>query len=139
MRYPTLAKALGEREPNAGSIVGGGCAGLLDGAHLLCGLSELVSRFDVRDTITDDDRSGASRGQQDHSQTTLSPIAAAQLGGYGTIISFDVAGGAAAADSVCQNTRLIRHATSLGAVDTTMERRSEERRVGKEGRTRGSE
>ncbi len=51
-------------------------------------------------------------------------IAAAQLGGYGTIISFDVAGGAAAADGVCQTTRLIRHATSLGAVDSTMERRA---------------
>ncbi len=51
-------------------------------------------------------------------------IAAAQLGGYGTIISFDVAGGAAAADNVCYKTRLVRHATSLGAVDSTMERRA---------------
>jgi cystathionine gamma-synthase len=51
-------------------------------------------------------------------------IAAAQLAGYGTIISFDVAGGAATADFVCQNTRLIRHATSLGAVESTMERRA---------------
>lgn len=51
-------------------------------------------------------------------------IAASQLGGYGTIISFDVVGGAATADIVCRSTRLIRHATSLGAVDSTMERRA---------------
>jgi cystathionine gamma-synthase len=40
------------------------------------------------------------------------------------MISFDVRGGAAAADSVCQATRLIRHASSLGAVESTMERRA---------------
>jgi len=39
------------------------------------------------------------------------------------MISFDVAGGAAAADAVCHATRLIRHASSLGAVESTMERR----------------
>lgn len=46
------------------------------------------------------------------------------LKGYGTIISFDVRGGAAAANAVCRRTGLIRHATSLGAVESTMERRS---------------
>jgi cystathionine gamma-synthase len=46
------------------------------------------------------------------------------LKGYGTVISFDVRGGAAAADAVCVRTRLIRHATSLGAVESTMERRA---------------
>lgn len=46
------------------------------------------------------------------------------LKGYGTIISFDVRGGAAAADAVCRSTGLIRHATSLGAVESTMERRA---------------
>ena len=46
------------------------------------------------------------------------------LKGYGTIISFDVRGGAAAADAVCRRTGLIRHATSLGAVESTMERRA---------------
>jgi cystathionine gamma-synthase len=51
-------------------------------------------------------------------------LAAAQLGGFGAMISFDVRGGAAAADSVCQATRLIRHASSLGAVESTMERRA---------------
>ncbi|RMD82747.1 MAG: PLP-dependent transferase, partial [Chloroflexi bacterium] len=46
------------------------------------------------------------------------------LKGFGTIISFDVAGGAATADAVCRYVRLIRHATSLGAVESTMERRA---------------
>jgi cystathionine gamma-synthase len=51
-------------------------------------------------------------------------IARAQLKGYGTIISFDVRGGAAAADQVCSGVRLIQHATSLGAVESTIERRA---------------
>jgi cystathionine gamma-synthase len=40
------------------------------------------------------------------------------------MISFDVAGGAAGADAVCRAVRLIRHASSLGAVESTMERRA---------------
>ena len=51
-------------------------------------------------------------------------LASEQLNGFGSIISFDVAGGAAAADRVCQELRLIRHATSLGSVESTMERRA---------------
>jgi cystathionine gamma-synthase len=46
------------------------------------------------------------------------------LKGFGTIISFDVHGGAEFADDVCRNVRLIRRATSLGAVESTMERRA---------------
>lgn len=51
-------------------------------------------------------------------------VAKRVLKGFGTIVSFDVAGGAEAADAVCRRTRLIRHATSLGAVESTMERRA---------------
>jgi cystathionine gamma-synthase len=47
-----------------------------------------------------------------------------QLKGFGTIISFDVRGDAAAADAVCAALQLIQHATSLGAVESTMERRA---------------
>jgi cystathionine gamma-synthase len=47
-----------------------------------------------------------------------------QLAGFGTIVSFDVRGGAAAADAVCAGVRLIQHATSLGAVESTIERRA---------------
>jgi cystathionine gamma-synthase len=51
-------------------------------------------------------------------------VAHAQLKGFGTIISFDVRGDAAAADAVCSRVRLIHHATSLGAVESTIERRA---------------
>lgn len=51
-------------------------------------------------------------------------VARRVLKGFGTIISFDVLGGAHVADSVCRRTRLIRHATSLGGVESTMERRA---------------
>ena len=46
------------------------------------------------------------------------------LQGFGTIISFDLLGGGEFADDVCRNLRLIRHATSLGAVESTIERRA---------------
>jgi cystathionine gamma-synthase len=51
-------------------------------------------------------------------------IARQQLHGFGAIISFDVVGGADAADRVCSTVRLIRHATSLGGVESTIERRA---------------
>jgi cystathionine gamma-synthase len=51
-------------------------------------------------------------------------IAKRVLKGFGTIISFDLRGGSEFADVVCRNVRLIRHATSLGAVESTMERRA---------------
>src|SRR5207249_4744973 len=47
-----------------------------------------------------------------------------QLKGFATIISFDIRGGAEAADAVCTRLRLIQHATSLGAVESTIERRA---------------
>lgn len=51
-------------------------------------------------------------------------VAKRVLAGFGTLISFDLRGDAEVADRVCANTRLIRHATSLGAVESTMERRA---------------
>jgi cystathionine gamma-synthase len=47
-----------------------------------------------------------------------------QMEGFGTIISFDVRGDASAADAVCAGVQLIQHATSLGAVESTIERRA---------------
>lgn len=44
--------------------------------------------------------------------------------GYGAMISFLVSGGAAAADAVCENVQLITHATSLGGVESLIERRA---------------
>ena len=50
-------------------------------------------------------------------------IAASQLKGFGTIISFDMKGVAEMADVICTRLKLIRHATSLGGVESTIERR----------------
>lgn len=44
--------------------------------------------------------------------------------GFGAVVSFDVEGGAERADAVCRSVRIIRHATSLGGVESTMERRA---------------
>ena len=44
--------------------------------------------------------------------------------GFGAVVSFDVHGGAAPADVVCGSVLIIRHATSLGGVESTMERRA---------------
>lgn len=51
-------------------------------------------------------------------------IARRQLRGFGAMISFELHGGAEAADRVCSSVRLIRHATSLGGVESTIERRA---------------
>lgn len=51
-------------------------------------------------------------------------VARRVLKGFGSIISFDLRGGAEFADAVCRSVQIIRHATSLGAVESTMERRA---------------
>lgn len=50
-------------------------------------------------------------------------VARVRYPGFGAIVSFDLPD-AAGADRVCAATRIVRHATSLGGVETTMERRS---------------
>ena len=44
--------------------------------------------------------------------------------GFGAVVSFDVHGGAERADAVCRSLQIIRHATSLGGVESTIERRA---------------
>ncbi len=51
-------------------------------------------------------------------------VARRLLRGFGAVISFDLDGGAGLADTVCSSVRLVRHATSLGAVESTIERRA---------------
>jgi len=58
-------------------------------------------------------------GHPSHPQAAL---ARAQMRGGGTVLAFELADGHAA-DRVCHAVRLVRHATSLGGVETTMERR----------------
>jgi cystathionine gamma-synthase len=43
---------------------------------------------------------------------------------FGAMISFDVHGDAGRADAICESLQIIRHATSLGSVETTIERRA---------------
>ena len=43
--------------------------------------------------------------------------------GFGAIVALELAGGADAAEELCARTRLWVHATSLGGVESTMERR----------------
>jgi cystathionine gamma-synthase len=44
--------------------------------------------------------------------------------GFGAMISFEVVGGAAAADAVCTGVGVITNATSLGGVESLIERRA---------------
>jgi len=57
-------------------------------------------------------------------------IAKSQMRGFGAMVSFDVVGGAPAADAVCEAVKLLVPATSLGGVETSIERRG--RYVGEE-------
>jgi cystathionine gamma-synthase len=50
--------------------------------------------------------------------------ARAQMRGFGAIVSFEVGGGGPAADAVCDRVSVIAHATSLGGVETLIERRA---------------
>jgi cystathionine gamma-synthase len=50
--------------------------------------------------------------------------AAKQMSGFGAMLSFEVAGGAAEADAVCAALTVINAATSLGGVESTIERRA---------------
>jgi cystathionine gamma-synthase len=50
-------------------------------------------------------------------------IARAQMSGFGTIVGFETVGTVQDCEAVCDRTRLMVHATSLGGVETTLERR----------------
>jgi cystathionine gamma-synthase len=51
-------------------------------------------------------------------------LARKQMSGFGAMLSFEVEGDAATADEVCARTEFIRNATSLGGVESSMERRA---------------
>jgi len=51
-------------------------------------------------------------------------VAARDHAGFGAVISFEVAGSAADAEQVCAGVQLITHATSLGGVESLIERRA---------------
>jgi cystathionine gamma-synthase len=102
----------------------GATPGVLEAFLALRGLRTLPTRFERAQATA---RSLAARlAQQPAVQRVRYP-------GFGTIISFETAGSADDAQAVCEATRLIVHTTSLGGVDSTMERRARyasERAVG---------
>ncbi|MDQ6615094.1 MAG: PLP-dependent transferase [Actinomycetota bacterium] len=51
-------------------------------------------------------------------------LAARQMRGFGTMVAFEVAGGAEAAEAVCQSVQVVTPGTSLGGVETLIERRA---------------
>lgn len=65
----------------------------------------------------------ASGGQLATRLATHPAVGRVRYPGFGTVVSFELAD-AAAADRACRATRIIRHATSLGGVETSMERRN---------------
>jgi cystathionine gamma-synthase len=52
-----------------------------------------------------------------------SKVSKVRYPGFGAIISFEVNGDALAAEKVCETSKLITNATSLGGVESTWERR----------------
>src|SRR5438270_6510496 len=51
-------------------------------------------------------------------------VAARQMRGFGSMLSFEVIGGTAGADAVCDAVQLVVPATSLGGVESLIERRA---------------
>lgn len=77
---------------------------------------ELAARLSARAGVTEVRYPGLP-GSPGHQR------AVEQMSGFGTVVSFDVAGGAEQADAVAAATRLITAGTSLGGVETLLERR----------------
>jgi cystathionine gamma-synthase len=51
-------------------------------------------------------------------------LARSQMSGFGAVLAFETVGGAETAEAVCERVSLITHATSLGGVETLLERRA---------------
>jgi cystathionine gamma-synthase len=51
-------------------------------------------------------------------------VAASFMAGFGAMVSFETTGSVERATAVCERAELINHATSLGGVESTMERRA---------------
>jgi cystathionine gamma-synthase len=125
-RSPELAGQLLERR-----TLGGGIPGALEAYLATRGLRTLALRME---------RAQANAGElarrlAGHAAVTRvrypglpddpgHAVAARDHAGFGAMVSFEVAGGAAAAEAVCASVRLITHATSLGGVESLIERRA---------------
>ena len=122
---PELSKDIVERRVLLGAV-----PSVFDGFLVLRGIRTLAVRLDraERSAIEIADRlTKHSRVKEVYypglSEHKNYQIGKAQTDGPGTVLSFVVDGDADAAELVCQSVNLITHATSLGGVETLMERR----------------
>ena len=107
---PAFARRLRKRRHDTGAI-----PGTLEAFLALRGLRTLPARLARAESTAADlaDRLAGHRA-----------IARVRYPGFGTMVSFETRGTGEDAEAVCAAVRLVVHATSLGAVETTMERRA---------------
>jgi cystathionine gamma-synthase len=94
--------------------LGGATPGMLECFLALRGARTLPLRLERAQSSA---RTLAERLSDHHAVTRV------RYPGFGTIVSYELAD-AEAADRACRAVRIIRHATSLGGIETSMERRS---------------
>lgn len=119
VRDTPIADRLRERRSTTGAT-----PGALEAYLALRGLRTLPTRLD---------RAQASARQLARQLEAHPRVTHVRYPGSGTIISFETIGTADDAEAVCEACQLIVHATSLGGVETSLERRSSypsEREVG---------
>lgn len=122
---PELASRLRRRRTTAGATPGG-----LETFLVLRGLRTLALRLEQGQ------RSAAELARRLTGHPAITRVrypglpdhpghdrAAAQMSGFGAVLGFELAD-AGAANTVCDSVRLIRSATSLGGVESTIERRA---------------
>jgi len=95
-------------------LVTGGTPGALEAFLALRGLRTLPLRME---------RSQASAVTLVERLRAHPAVAEVRYPGFSAMVAFVVRGGADAADHVCRTVQLLVHATSLGGVETTLERR----------------
>jgi cystathionine gamma-synthase len=104
------AERLARRRQSTGAI-----PGVLESFLALRGLRTLPTRF-ARAQTTAGDLAARLTGH--------AGVSRVRYPGFGTMISFETRGSAEDAESTCEAARLIVHATSLGGVESSMERRA---------------
>ncbi len=107
---PGLRERLRKRRHDTGST-----PGVLEAYLALRGLRTLPVRFE---------RAQATAGELAARLAGHPGVARVRYPGSGTMISFETTGSGADAEAVCEAARLIVHATSLGGVESSMERRA---------------
>ena len=125
VRDPALAERLLQNR-----ILGGGIPGPMEAWIALRGLRTFPLRWEraCANAAEIARRAGSHPAVQRVRHLSLPEdpghaLAAGQMSSFGAIVSLDLRGGAPAAEAVAATTRLWLHATSLGGVESTLERR----------------